>query len=604
MSTEFEASTTPSTPPRPFLTSKRTSSTHDTPWNKGSGSHSGFRHKHTQDDYKPYLKEDLKYSQASISFDEFLKHILYISPEWCRQEKLLIEKIVDSKRYQDMLQCYAAPIHHETERYYPFLELVNHATGQLRESDEFVVSFCRNDPIIVKGSYAQRKPDGGGVEHGVVNEGERGGVDNISQGGPEGNAFLWTDFVSFLEFKVREFVLNAAKTLPSEALGLASSQYAQLWHFSYCRLIKCLDHAGLSSAVFPPAASTSTLPRPITTKANGNQSSSHTRSSKRRSKPVPSPSQRITRATANAAGSSTKRTSPTQHDSDLLRTKRAKTSSEQSSSKASVREDLDLQCASYALELLSHGGLRNHVIAAAITDRKIKLLYYDRSIIVESSSIDFIDDDSRFIAMLNGFANLTPYQWGYEPLVKPPHISRPPRLETGHTVSLSILEGQTIILSNGKVLELGKTVYHQHGLIGRGTWVLRAMLQKGSGQSESSDGDDAWNRGLIVKLSRSPKSRKSEDIIISEARNYAKACGDQWVLDHLPNVLHAEDIDRTNEGPVKGLIELLGDRYEPRVLRMLVLEELFPVTELAAAPVLAQAFRDVFKCKYLPHLWR
>jgi Fungal protein kinase len=100
--------------------------------------------------------------------------------------------------------------------------------------------------------------------------------------------------------------------------------------------------------------------------------------------------------------------------------------SEQFSSKVSVGEDLDLQCASYALELLSHGGLRNHVIAAAITDRKIKLLYYDRSIMVESSSIDFINDDSCFIAMLNGFANLTPFQWGYEPLVKPPHNSRPP----------------------------------------------------------------------------------------------------------------------------------------------------------------------------------
>ena len=107
MSTEFEASTIPSTPPWPSLTSKRTNSTNYTPWNKGSGSYSGFRHKHTQDDYKSYLKEDLKYSQASISFDEFLKHILqHISPRWCRQGKPLIEKIVDSKRYQDMLWHY------------------------------------------------------------------------------------------------------------------------------------------------------------------------------------------------------------------------------------------------------------------------------------------------------------------------------------------------------------------------------------------------------------------------------------------------------------------------------------------------------------------
>jgi hypothetical protein len=107
-----------------------------------------------------------------------------------------------------------------------------------------------------------------------------------------------------------------------------------------------------------------------------------------------------------------------------------------------------------------------------------------------------------------------------------------------------------ITLSDGRVLELGKTVYHQHGLIRRGTWVLRARLHKGSGQSESSDGDE-WNQGLIVKLSWSPKSRISEDIIINEARSYATASGDLWVLDHLPNVLHAEDIDRTCEEPVR-----------------------------------------------------
>jgi hypothetical protein len=61
----------------------------------------------------------------------------------------------------------------------------------------------------------------------------------------------------------------------------------------------------------------------------------------------------------------------------------SKKSSEQSCAIAGVSDDLDLQCASYALELLWHGGLRNHVIAVAITDRKIELLYYDRSIIVK-----------------------------------------------------------------------------------------------------------------------------------------------------------------------------------------------------------------------------
>jgi len=217
MSPVFEPSALPSTPSRVVNNSTRTSSFQDTPWSKGSGSHSGFRNRHTQDDYKPYLKEDLRCSKASIAFDEFLKHILRVSPEWRLQEKSSIEKIVNSKRYQDMLQCYTSQIHHETERYHPFTELVNHAMEQLRGQDEFVVSFCRNDPIIVKGSYAQRKPDSTGVENDVVNEGERGGVDNLSKEGPVGNAFFWTDVISFLEFKVKLFILSAEKTLPASS---------------------------------------------------------------------------------------------------------------------------------------------------------------------------------------------------------------------------------------------------------------------------------------------------------------------------------------------------------------------------------------------------
>jgi hypothetical protein len=44
-------------------------------------------------------------------------------------------------------------------------------------------------------------------------------------------------------------------------------------------------------------------------------------------------------------------------------------------------------------------------------------------------------------------------------------------------------------------------------------------------------------------------------------------------------------------------MELLGENYEPRVLLLLVLEELSPITELAIAPVLVDAFRGVFKCE-------
>ena len=135
-------------------------------------------------------------------------------------------------------------------------ELVNHAMEKLRGREEFVMSFCRNDSIIVKGSYAQRKPDGAGVENYVLNEGERGGVDNLSKGGPVGNAFFWTDLVSFLEFKVKACMLRAVKTLPAETIGLASSTHRCL--FFLLQLINSSEHTESASSACPsPAPSSS-----------------------------------------------------------------------------------------------------------------------------------------------------------------------------------------------------------------------------------------------------------------------------------------------------------------------------------------------------------
>jgi hypothetical protein len=77
-------------------------------------------------------------------------------------------------------------------------------------------------------------------------------------------------------------------------------------------------------------------------------------STKSRPKPTPPASIRVTRsiAASRSAGSSTKRASPTQDNSDLLRLKRARIGYQQSSTQDAVLDDLNLQCASYVLELL------------------------------------------------------------------------------------------------------------------------------------------------------------------------------------------------------------------------------------------------------------
>ena len=249
-----------------------------------------------------------------------------------------------------------------------------------------------------------------------------------------------------------------------------------------------------------------------------------------------------------------------------------------------------LQCASYALEMLSHGGLRSHVISALVTDDTIQLLYYDRSIIIVSRPVNFLEDPSRFIAMLHAIANLTLPQVGYADVVKPAPLLDNPRQTT------DIFHGLELRLSNGTRLLLGSTIFHQHGIIGRGTCVVRARrVEKGK---YSGTDDDAWDGPLIVKLSWPAKSRISENSIIEKARNAADHDEHRWVLKHLPKVLHAED--RHINLLSQALIDRMGNQYEERVLRIMVQEELSPITEQTAAVDLAQSFREIFKCMYSP----
>jgi RAB protein geranylgeranyltransferase component A len=99
-----------------------------------------------------------------------------------------------------------------------------------------------------------------------------------------------------------------------------------------------------------------------------------------------------------------------------------------------------------------------------------------------------------------------------------------------------------------------------------------------------------------VKLSWPAKSRISENSIIEKAQNATEHDEHRWVLKHLPKVLHAED--RHVNLLSRALIDRMGNQYEERVLRIMVQEELYPITERTAAADLAQSFRKTFKCRH------
>jgi hypothetical protein len=188
----------PSTPP----TTKPPSLTiHNTPHSQGSSSHYTYHSQHFQDHYKPYLKEDLKH-KCSISFDEFLNDILHLPADWIEQSESQISNIVKEKSFLDKISAYCQPVEHETHRYPPFIVLANYVLEKLDQNSESSLSFCRNDPIYVKGSSGQRKPDVVGVRWECLKVLNRLSVDNLMKGGPEEMAFCWTELLSFWEFKL------------------------------------------------------------------------------------------------------------------------------------------------------------------------------------------------------------------------------------------------------------------------------------------------------------------------------------------------------------------------------------------------------------------
>ncbi|KAJ7194098.1 hypothetical protein GGX14DRAFT_378269, partial [Mycena pura] len=232
--------------------------------------------------------------------------------------------------------------------------------------------------------------------------------------------------------------------------------------------------------------------------------------------------------------------------------------------------------------LLTYGGLRSHVIGGLVTNHLIELLYYDRSIIVKSEPFDFARETAQFITMLKGILDLTENRWGYHPLLPAP---RPTILYPSQRVLTHPFGGLAITLNDGRLLRVGETIFQSHGIIGRGTCVSHATMEV-----------EGKKKDVIVKWSWPAKTRTPEADLVKIAAELASASGDSWVLDHLPKILHAEEREFDADSPQQRLSEHFGEDYELRVLRIVVQERLYPITELTTAPELSKAFHGIFKC--------
>ena len=100
------------------------------------------------------------------------------------------------------------------------------------------------------------------------------------------------------------------------------------------------------------------------------------------------------------------------------------------------------------------------------------------------------------------------------------------------------------------------------------------------------DGPNAKKRDVMVKISWASTDRASDVDILQAARGCAARSGNRAILDHLPEVLFAEDYSTT----------LSSDMGRTRTLRVIVMERFCPMATIETLHDFAKVMTDVVEC--------
>jgi hypothetical protein len=576
-----------STPPRTIESKLQSLSVQDTPHSRGPCSQFPSHDHHLRRQLAPYLEIDVRVYKVQVDADYFLQNVLHFTAS-------VDISVIQTNQYEDQVKkyCQASP---ERARYHPFVLLVDLVlTHKGSKKSPINITFCRNDPAVIKGSAAKRSPDIIGAYKESIFISHRDSVDNLSKDGPKEAPFYWVEPVTYVEGKLEKLDLTDLLLPPGQT---PTSQVETFTHSLRAKSARSptpvFDTSTNSSGNSAKATSEphNKLKKKRTPRIRGSDPSRVVPSRTCRDKdkttpPLPpqSPPAAQIRSAASHSHSVASRYSIASFSSSV-----ASGASHETKDVTVHYSDPMVQCSSYALELLSQGGLRSHVIGILVTDSQLQLLYHDRSIIIVSEPFNFVTDSERFVKVLNALSSLTASQWGLLSLNPSWNFPLPAINEQW------VFLGKQLELKNGCVIELGEVISHQRGLIGRGTCVVRATCRK-----KGPGAGCVWDTKLVVKFSWPVESRTPEPEFLGRIYESANAQPEHhWVLQHLPKLLHSEDRPHTMLSDA--LITKLGDQYEQRVLRILVFEELQPITSLITSSDLAQSTIHIFRCKSHTH---
>ena len=267
------------------------------------------------------------------------------------------------------------------------------------------------------------------------------------------------------------------------------------------------------------------------------------------------------------------------------------------------QKDAYLQVGRYLLEQFSVPAFRSHATIGLVDRDRIQFYHANHSVILVSSAINFSASDrtgelDKFIAIVIAFSRLSLRDNG---ILHNLHNGK--LFQDNRNLPTSKLAQGMVRMQEGNKLEFGgdeknkpftltygEVISHEPSLAGRSTTVL---------QAKSPRWEDV---GLVVKISWPGSDRIAENKFLDEAVKKAKSTStDEWALNHLPQVLFAQDVVFDSDSTHEKVASLFDDaefiggeyKYERRTLRIIVQERLYPLKTLTNVKDIAQVLLDV-----------
>ncbi|KAJ3723259.1 protein kinase [Lentinula raphanica] len=536
-----------------------------TPQSKRAATHARDEVPQVIEEVNKFLEDDVS-DKVVLTLDEFATIILGLDPKCGIEENFTLNP--ESEAVKDAFQDYLrlaigeadgvgkrrkGRAKDEKELYQPLVNLLNIFSCAEEDIDERI--FYVQDPRPVLGSLLERKPDLGVIYAQLLDLAENESLsERLAETDIKG--VFWGILLFFVEVKHKK----------GNFIGLPS---------------------GGSRMLTRSAAKA---------KEATNSQTSNSRSNKSPSVP--------------AAGEGSKRKVELTEEQRYKQVKAEEVKAEAKLTATQGQRRTRIQCASYAKEMLSHGFIRNHAIGIVADDNVVRFQYYDHSKVVESTALNISDDEWKklFMAMVCQLSKLDHEKLGFVPRL---HLDTFDHFRNSEQLARDLkndpegLVGATYTFTDPTdptrsiTVTIVKVLYRAEGIIGRSSIVAEVRCVCSANRCPKS-GCQWHGENKIMKISFPSSDRVPEPDLIFEATENARSTGNDWALNHLPNIIRSITIEYHPVDSAQGRLKAhLKEDYEERVMRVTFYEKLQPLSELEDLRELAQVLYDILQI----HQW-